>query len=207
MSSYHIDVLLTHPWYHSAITRIKQEATIKEEPTVAEQPERDKKAESELDPHSLVDSINKKHAAILLDKVVAHSLVDSINKKHAAILLDKVVAKLIGTQFLTDTFSFGGTKYTGVCCLSKEGSLHRRITMRLMPQDEYVCGLFFMTGSFDFGKEMRRIAMRRGFMLNEYCLRRIHRSGRLGSPIKVTCEQDIFEALGQDYKPPEERNL
>jgi DNA polymerase/3'-5' exonuclease PolX len=188
MSSYHIDVLLTHPWYHSAITRIKQEATIKEETAIAvvEQPERDKKADSELDPHSLVDSINKKHAAILLDKVVA---------------------KLIGTQFLTDTFSFGGTKYTGVCCLSKEGSLHRRITMRLMPQDEYVCALFFMTGSFDFGKEMRRIAMRRGFMLNEYCLRRIHRSGRLGSPIRVTCEQDIFEALGQDYKPPEERNL
>ncbi len=134
-------------------------------------------------------------------------MVDALSKRNAALLFDKIISELIRIQFLTDTFSFGGTKYTGVCCLSEKDSLHRRINIRMIPVDEFICGLFFMTGSFDFGKEMRRIAMRKGFKLNEYCLRRVHRSGSLGTPVNVTSEKDIFETLGLDYKPPEERNL
>lgn len=56
-------------------------------------------------------------------------------------------------------------------------SLFRRLNIRLIPQDEYVLALLYLTGSFDFCKDLRKIAQKKGFMLNEYCLRHVHESG------------------------------
>jgi DNA polymerase beta len=58
-----------------------------------------------------------------------------------------------------------------------------------------------------FNKNMRRIALEKGYTLNEYSLRKIGSTGIPGKPLKVTSEEDIFHYLEMDFKKPEERNL
>jgi DNA polymerase/3'-5' exonuclease PolX len=62
---------------------------------------------------------------------------------------------------------------------SKQYYRFRRISIRLIPQDEYFLALLYLTGSFEFSKDLRQIAKKKGFMLNEYCLRHVHSSGKL----------------------------
>lgn len=90
-SSYHVDVLLTHPSYVSSSLRIKQEHkdNVKKE-EVKEEPDTEGPIKMEIDPSSLTDTVSKKHAGALLDSVVK---------------------KLIDDDFIKDTISFGGTKY------------------------------------------------------------------------------------------------
>jgi DNA polymerase beta len=58
-----------------------------------------------------------------------------------------------------------------------------------------------------FNKNMRKIALEKGYTLNEYSVRKIGTTGIPGNPLPVTSEQDIFVYLGMDFKKPEERNL
>ncbi|MGH0180786.1 UNVERIFIED_CONTAM: hypothetical protein FKN15_019054 [Acipenser sinensis] len=90
-------------------------------------------------------------------------------------LLHAVVDHLHGTGFITDTLSKGEAKFMGVCKLpdGDEGSdcLHRRIDIRLIPKDQYYCGVLYFTGSDIFNKNMRTHALEKGFTLNEYTIR------------------------------------
>lgn len=176
-SSFHVDILLTHPMYVSSSFKIKSEPTT------------EVKNEPKSEPSEVIET-------------------ELPNKNETASnhLLENVIKRLLEKEFLTDTFALGGTKFNGVCQL-KPGYLHRLINIRLIPNDEYIFGLFYYTGSFDFSKEMRKIASKKGFKLNEYWLKRVHRSGHLGKPMKVTCEKDIFDYLGMEYKSPEQRNM
>lgn len=55
---------------------------------------------------------------------------------------------------------------------------------------------------------MRKLALQNGFTLNEYSLRRIDEEGNpVGKTIPVKSEREIFEKIGIDYTPPEERNF
>jgi DNA polymerase beta len=58
-----------------------------------------------------------------------------------------------------------------------------------------------------FNQHMRKIALEKGYTLNEYSLRKIGATGMPGKALKVTSEEDIFHYLGMDFKKPEERNL
>ena len=58
-----------------------------------------------------------------------------------------------------------------------------------------------------FNKNMRKIALEKGYTLNEYSLRKTGESGFPGKALDVASEKDIFDYLGMDYKAPEERNL
>jgi DNA polymerase beta len=73
----------------------------------------------------------------------------------------------------------------------------------LIPNDEYYCGILYFTGSDMFNKNMRGIALDKGFTLNEHSLRRLDSKESL----PVNSEKDIFDYLGMEYKKPEERNL
>ena len=75
--------------------------------------------------------------------------------------------------------------------------------MRIIPFDEYYCGLLYFTGSEEFNKNMRALALKKGFTLNEYCLKKAGAT----EPLKVTCEKDVFDYLGMEFKRPEERNV
>ena len=53
---------------------------------------------------------------------------------------------------------------------------------------------------------MRQIALKKGYTLNEYSLRKVQ-AGKPGQPLQITCEKDIFDYLSMDYKEPSERNV
>lgn len=61
--------------------------------------------------------------------------------------------------------------------------------------------LLHTTGSVDFNKYMRTVAIKQGMKLNQYGL--IMRDGLL---LESQYEEDFFKALGMKYYSPEERN-
>ena len=68
--------------------------------------------------------------------------------------------------------------------------------------------MLYFTGSDRFNVHMRKLALQNGFTLNEYSLRRIDEEGNpVGKTIPVKSEREIFEKIGIDYTPPEERNF
>lgn len=83
----------------------------------------------------------------------------------------------------------------------------RRLDIRLIPHDQYACGVLYFTGSDMFNKQMRATALDVGFTLNEYCLRPVGSTGIPGEPVAVATERDVFDAIGMDYREPSERNV
>ncbi|CAL1614929.1 unnamed protein product [Knipowitschia caucasica] len=129
-------------------------------------------------------------------------------------LLHAVVEHLESIGFVTDTLSKGDTKFMGVCQLQKgdndeeeeEEYLHRRIDIRLIPKDQYYCGVLYFTGSDIFNKNMRTHALEKGFTLNEYTIRPLGVTGVAGEPLMVDSERDIFEYIHYKYREPKDRS-
>ena len=42
---------------------------------------------------------------------------------------------------------------------------------RLIPNDQYYCGILYFTGSDEFNRRMRQHALDNGFTINEYSIR------------------------------------
>lgn len=144
-----------------------------------------------------------------IDVLVTHpSFVSTDTDFDKKALLRGIVDTLTKAGFVTDSISLGDTKFMGVCILPKsEKPLHRRIDIRLIPNDQYFCGILYFTGSDEFNRRMRHEALEKGFTLNEYSIRPLGSTGVPGEPIPVSSEQDVFEIIGMDYKEPTERNL
>ncbi|XP_042328476.1 DNA polymerase beta isoform X3 [Sceloporus undulatus] len=147
-------------------------------------------------------------------------------------LLHQVVEQLEKVHFVTDTLSKGDTKFMtmlcqnaviqtpfdvgfaiknkGVCQLpcKEEGTNYpyRRIDIRLIPKDQYYCGVLYFTGSDIFNKNMRTHALEKGFTLNEYTIRPLGVTGVAGEPLPVDSEKDIFEYIQWKYREPKDRS-
>ncbi|XP_044273275.1 DNA polymerase beta [Varanus komodoensis] len=125
-------------------------------------------------------------------------------------LLHQVVEQLEKVHFITDTLSKGDTKFMGVCRLpSKDEETdypYRRIDIRLIPKDQYYCGVLYFTGSDLFNKNMRVHALEMGFTLNEYTIRPLGVTGVAGEPLPVDSEEDIFDYIQWKYREPKERS-
>jgi DNA polymerase beta len=75
---------------------------------------------------------------------------------------------------------------------------------RLLPKDQYFCGVLYFTGSDVFNKTMRARALEKGFTLNEYSIRPLD---NLNAPLPVSCEEDIFDYISYEYKKPSDRSI
>ncbi|KAI1230021.1 hypothetical protein IHE44_0010405 [Lamprotornis superbus] len=99
----------------------------------------------------------------------------------------------------------------GVCQLpdKEDGTAypHRRIDIRLIPKDQYYCGVLYFTGSDIFNKNMRTHALEMGFTINEYAIRRLGVTGVAGEALPVECEKDIFDYIQWKYREPKDRRL
>nr|XP_002128462.1 DNA polymerase beta-like [Ciona intestinalis] len=135
-----------------------------------------------------------------IDVLVTHPCFTSETKK--TLKLNEIVKSL--GSFITDTLSMGDTKFMGVCSL--EGTVHRRIDIRLIPHDQYFTSLLYFTGSDIFNKRMRTFALEQGFTINEYSVRPQGSTGVPGNPLPVTSERDIFEIIGMKYLEPSQRS-
>jgi len=162
-----------------------------------------------------------------IDILIMHPNYTSAAKNDPQVqYLPRIVKALKKIGFLTDDISQGNSKYMGVCRLfdeektseaedttkeeeeiQKTKHLHRRIDLRMIPYENYYCGLLYFTGSDFFNQQMRKIALDRGFTLNEYALCPVGSTGVKGDPIPVHSEEEIFELLEMTFKTPEERNL
>eukprot|EP00058_Branchiostoma_floridae_P028240 XP_002613731.1 hypothetical protein BRAFLDRAFT_123875 [Branchiostoma floridae] len=125
-------------------------------------------------------------------------------------LLKQVVHHLEKSKFVVDTISLGDTKFMGVCRLpagkgSKERTF-RRIDIRLLPNDQYYCGVLYFTGSDVFNKKMRAHALEQGFTLNEYTIRPLGSTGVPGEALPVSSEEDVFDIIGMKYLKPSQRS-
>ncbi|XP_040270760.1 DNA polymerase beta [Bufo bufo] len=131
---------------------------------------------------------------------------DSPKQPH---LLHQVVQALEKCNFITDTLVKGDTKFMGVCQLPPEGGKQfpfRRLDVRLIPKDQYYCGVLYFTGSDIFNKNMRTHALEKGFTLNEYTLRPLGVTGMAGEPLPVDSEKDIFDYIQYKYREPKDRS-
>lgn len=114
------------------------------------------------------------------------------------------IKELVKNHIIVDSLTSEDvrTKYMGFCHLNNQAII-RRIDIRYMPYDSYYSALLYFTGSGVTNKNMRQHAIDMGYLLNEYGLYKIEGKKKIRIPVKS--EKDIFEILGLEYIPPENR--
>lgn len=123
--------------------------------------------------------------------------------------LNAFVKALQASGYLLDILALGPHKCMGVCRLSPDLPA-RRIDLLVTPAEEYPYALLYFTGSDRFNVAMRQHALQRGITMNEHGMQSVQSilvgGGGDASPAKqITCERDIFHALGLTYVAPERR--
>jgi DNA polymerase/3'-5' exonuclease PolX len=136
-----------------------------------------------------------------IDIIISHPSIITKSQSEQSNLMSKYIELLKVEKFIIDSFTSIDvlTKYMGVCKLN-DSSLLRRIDIRFIPQESYYTGLLYFTGSGDFNRRMRSVALSMGYTLNEYRL--------LGSDNKefaVKSEKEIFDLLNMEYVEPKYR--
>jgi DNA polymerase (family 10) len=74
-----------------------------------------------------------------------------------------------------------------------------QVDIRFVPPDSYGAALLYFTGSKDFNVMMRKVAITKGYLLNEYGL------FKDGEYMAGKTEDEVFEKLGLPITPPDKR--
>lgn len=75
------------------------------------------------------------------------------------------------------------------------------VDLRVVPDDGFAAAAHYFTGSKEHNTEVRAIAKKKGYKLNEYGLYK----NETDEVIPLTTEESLFEYLGMDFVPPELR--
>jgi len=131
-----------------------------------------------------------------IDMIITHP---NPNKKINYLHL--FITKLKENNFIIESFNSDEvkTKYMGICKW-KDESKFIRIDIRYIPYKSYYYALLYFTGSKDFNRKMRLIAISNGYKLNEYGLYNSNNKS-----FRVDSEKDIFDLLQLDYITPNKR--
>jgi len=122
-------------------------------------------------------------------------------------LLTQIIHELtIKDGLITDTLSGTESHKSWMGIIKYEG-VHRRLDIKIYPSNEAAFALLYFTGSGNFNRSMRLFARKLGYSLTDRELRRVIRQKQnvklnMGTPVKCESEQDIFEALGLEYRYP-----
>lgn len=120
-------------------------------------------------------------------------------------ILQALITRLTDIGLIFKTLSLGPVKFMGAYMsnyqLPKSVGIVRKVDIRYVPYEDYPTALMHSTGSDRFNVQMREIARSKGLKLSEHGLVRRDNDKR----ILVESEQDIFDALGEEYLPPSER--
>ena len=136
-----------------------------------------------------------------VDFIIAHTEIitkeDLINNKYN--YLHKFIKLLKDSHILIDSLTGDTvtTKYMGIFKIKDE---LRRIDIRYVPYESFYSAILYFTGSKDFNKKMRQIAIQNNYILNEYGL--FYENDKM---VKVNSEKDIFDTLGMEYLEPKLR--
>lgn len=101
--------------------------------------------------------------------------------------------------------------YLGVCKLSEEGSIYRRIDIKTYPRSQYPFAMLQWTGNDHFNRAMRYRAGRMGYHLTDEMLVRCNRDKDnkivwQGECLPCVTEKDVFDILEMEWKEPWQRN-
>ncbi|KAL0488250.1 DNA polymerase beta [Acrasis kona] len=123
-------------------------------------------------------------------------------------MLRKIVSRLQKDDIISDVLSHGPKKFMGVCILPDSVSefvphKHRRIDIRFVTQDQFHCATLYFTGSAWFNALMRIRANQKDLHISEYA---VWKGLNRDSPLRVTCEKDVFDYIGMKYFEPTERD-
>ena len=144
-----------------------------------------------------------------LDVLITHKDDRVINSG----LFAKLLESMRRSGFLTDdlTVQENGKKYLGVCKLPGAGTKHRRLDIIVVPFMERATALMYFTGSAHFNRSMRLLAIKMGMSLSEHSLKKDvlrHNKEKVneGCILPTPTEESVFEHLGLEYRPPNERD-
>ncbi len=76
-----------------------------------------------------------------------------------------------------------------------------QVDLRVVNPDQHGAALLYFTGNKQHNIELRKLALKKGWTLNEYALSEL----KTGKVIARKTETEIYQALGLNYIPPEER--
>jgi len=82
---------------------------------------------------------------------------------------------------------------------------HLQVDVRLLPRASYGAALQYFTGSKMHNVALRQRALKRGYTLSEYALARLETAEGENSIVAAATEEEIYNALGLDWIPPELR--
>jgi len=104
--------------------------------------------------------------------------------------------------------SHGNETYMGIC---KNGGLSRRIDIKIYPREQFGYALVHFTGNDFFNRSMRLFARKKGLTLSDHGLHPSVRKKQeklwVGQNIPCYTEEEVFKALGIQYRPPTEREV
>jgi DNA polymerase beta len=110
----------------------------------------------------------------------------------------KVINKLKELKYVTDTLALGDKKFMGVCKLG-DNKYYRRLDILYTPEEEYGFAILYFTGSMKFNIALRKIALEKGYSLNEHGF-----TPNTGVPVLKT-EEEILNFLGIKMIDPKKR--
>lgn len=127
-----------------------------------------------------------------------------LTSKQASEKFSYCIDKLLEYDYIIGSLAKGKTKFLGVCQLG-ENLPARRIDILLTKPEEFATALLFFTGSKNFNVNFRKVALLKGYTLNEHRLQKIDESFPTPKVPLFKTERDIFNFLGIVYQEPSER--
>jgi len=101
--------------------------------------------------------------------------------------------------YMAETLTLGNKKFMGICRL-KNHRVYRRIDIMVIPPEQYPFALLYFTGSKEHNIKMRKVALEKGYSLNEYGFTKTRDS--VPNIPKLSTEREIFEFIGVPYIDP-----
>jgi DNA ligase (NAD+) len=115
------------------------------------------------------------------------------------------IAELLKQKIIIEVLSTGPSK-TLVITRLPGMNVARRVDFLYAPPDEFAFAILYFTGSKIFNTVMRQHALNKGYTFNEHGIYKLDNKQKGEKVDKhFTCEKDIFDFLGLQFKTPIER--
>ncbi|MFH2028979.1 MAG: nucleotidyltransferase domain-containing protein, partial [Nanoarchaeota archaeon] len=142
-----------------------------------------------------------------LKEVLNISKAGSLRRKKAFIRDIDIIVSSNNPEKVIDTF----TKLKEVKTILAKGNKKAmailksgtQADLRVFSPDSYGAGLLYFTGSKNYNIELRKVAIKKGYKLNEYGLF----NNQTGKKIAGITEKEVLKKLGVKFIKPEEREL
>jgi len=111
-------------------------------------------------------------------------------------LRKKIINKIISLPQVENIIAAGQTKASVQLKIK-----HIQVDIRIVTEDEYGAALLYLTGSKEHNIQLRLIAKKKGWKINEYGVFNV----KTGKKIGGRTEEEIYNLFGLNYIPPEKR--